>query len=251
MTDNSQFDKLKEINEQVLNNITQLQQQEKALYDSLEDVSLTSEQKQEIINQINEISQIRMNLYNSLRDLYSNYQENVSLSRGTLEQSASAIDVLENELNNAKIRMNLIQDEKYNKLRLVEINTYYGKRYNAHAKIMKIIVFTCIPVILFTILYNKEFLSSGIYSFLISISFIIGFVFLWDQIVDISNRDTMNWDEYNWYFNKSEAPNQNSSSSSTSFNPWETTNIPCIGSACCGENNTYDSAQNLCIPSDL
>ena len=52
MTDNSQnFDNLQEKNQQVLNNISQLQTQEKQLYDSLDDVSLTTEQKQQIIKE--------------------------------------------------------------------------------------------------------------------------------------------------------------------------------------------------------
>jgi len=46
MTDNSQnFDNLQERNQQVLNNISQLQVQEKNLYNSLDDANLSSEQK--------------------------------------------------------------------------------------------------------------------------------------------------------------------------------------------------------------
>ena len=45
MTDN-----LQEKNQQVLNNISQLQLQEKQLYDSLNDITLTTDQKQQIIN---------------------------------------------------------------------------------------------------------------------------------------------------------------------------------------------------------
>ena len=81
MTDNSQnFDSLQERNQQVLNNISQLQTQEKELYASLDDVSLSSDQKQQIINKINEISQMRLNLYSGLKDMYSSYQQNVASS---------------------------------------------------------------------------------------------------------------------------------------------------------------------------
>ena len=88
MTDNSQyFDSLQERNQQVLNDISQLQTQEQALYSSLDDVSLSSDQKQQIINKINEISQMRMNFYASLKDTHSFYQKNVSASKNTLGQS--------------------------------------------------------------------------------------------------------------------------------------------------------------------
>jgi len=250
MTDNlNNFDSLQERNQQVLNNISQLQTQEKALYDSLDDVSLSSEQKQQIINRINEISQMRMNLYAGLKDMYSYYQQNVSASRTTLGQSIAAVDVLENELNQAKIRMNLIEEQKYNKLRLVEINTYFGKRYDAHSRLMKTIVYICIPVIILAVLANKGFLPSNIYKLLVVIILVIGAVLIGLQLIDISNRDNMNWDEYNWYFDRNNAPSD--STEGTPTDPWGTVSITCVGSACCYDGSTYDSEQNICMPNSI
>ena len=147
MTDNSDttnnpdnFNNLQERNAQLLNDISQLQIQEKELYSNLEDQTLSSEQKQQIINKINDISQTRLNLYANMKDMYSYYQKNVASSRDTLGEQMTAIDIIENELNEAKIRLNLLENEKNSKIRLVEINTYYGKQYNAHASIMKSIV---------------------------------------------------------------------------------------------------------------
>ncbi len=248
-TNTNSTNALKERNQQALDNITQLQQQEKELYSSLEDVNLSTQEKQQIIHKINEIAQIRMNIYSTLRDMYANYQDNVTASQDNYAQSKIAIEILENELNEAKRKMNMIRDEKYNKLRLVEINTYYGKRYDAHSKIMKIIVFTCIPIIILSVLHNKSILPDSLFILLASIAFVIGGVFLGIQVVDISNRDSMNWDEYNWYFDKSNAPPQDSSSNTTTTttDPWETTVVPCVGSACCVTGTTYDSNLNICV----
>lgn len=250
MTDNShKFDNLQEINRQTLNNIAQLQTQEKQLYDKLNDVTLSSEQKRQIINTINQISEMRLNMYTNIKNMYSYYQQNISESRSTLGQEIAAIDVLDNELNQSRRRMNLLEDEKYNKLRLVEINTYYGKQYNAHTKLMKIIILTCIPIIILSILANKGFLPLNIYIFLTGIIIIIGLVIIGLEIIDISNRDNMNWDEYSWYFDTNKAPSSDGSSSNTTTNPWETPSIVCVGSACCYDGSTYDNEQNRCIPS--
>lgn len=250
MTDNSDnFNSLQERNQQVLNNISQLQTQEKELYASLDDVSLSNEQKQQIINRINEISQMRMNLYAGLKDIYSYYQQNVGASRTTLGQSMDAIDVLENELNQSKIRMNLIEDQKYNKLRLVEINTYFGKRYNAYSKLMKTIVLICIPVIILAVLANKGILPPNIYKLLVVIILVIGSLLIGLQLIDMSNRDEMNWDEYNWYFDKSKAPSD--TTEGTASDPWGTPTVTCIGSACCYEGSTYDSEKNICLPKPI
>ena len=250
MSDNSQnFDSLQERNQQVLNNISQLQGQERTLYSSLDDVTLSSEQKQQIINKINEISQMRTNLYASLKDTYSFYQKNVSASKNTLGQSIEAIDILENELNQAKIRLNLLEDQKYNKLRLVEINTYYGKRYNAHSGLMKTIVIICIPITILTILANKGILPPKLYAFLMGLILILGILSIGSQLIDISSRDNMNWDEYYWYFNKDKAP---SDTTGDITNPWEnkSMSLTCIGSDCCYDGSTYDSEQNICLPDE-
>ena len=250
MTDNStNFDNLQERNQQVLNNRSQLQNQEKDLYQQLEDVSLSAEQKQDIINKINEISQIRLNLYEGLKDMFLYYQENIAAAKTTLGQSVIAVDVLENELNQSKKRINLIEDRKNNKLRLVEINTYFGKRYNAHANLMKTIVIICIPIIILAVLTNNGILPSNIYRLLVVIILVIGSIFIGMQIIDMSNRDDMNWDEYNWYFNKSKAPVDTTfTGKASSSDPWTTPTVTCIGSACCYNGSTYDSTKNVCVP---
>jgi hypothetical protein len=248
MTDNSQkFDKLQERNKQVLNNISQLQTQEKQLYDSLDDINLSSDEKQQIIHKINEISQMRMNMYASIKDMFSYYQQNVSVSRDALEQDVAAINILENELNDAKIRMNLLEDRKYNKLRSVEINTYYGKRYSAHSHLMKMIIIMCILIIILAVLANRGILPPNLYVFLTGIILIIGIVLIGRQLIDLSNRDNMNWDEYNWYFDKGKAPKDTSDGSSNN-NPWGTPSITCIGSACCYDGSVYDDVKNICVP---
>ena len=246
MTDN-----LQEKNQQVLNNISQLQTQEKQLYDSLEDASLSSEQKKQLIDKINEISQMRMNMYAGLKDTYVYYQKNTSTSQDMLKQQVTAIDILENQLNDAKKRMNMIEDQKYNKLRLIQINTYYGKRYNTHSKLMKTIALMCVPLIILGVLANKGILPSNIYVVLSGLVIVIGLVMVGLQIVDISNRDNMNWDEYNWYFDQESAPTESTdevNDTTESSDPWSSTPATCVGSACCYDGSIYDEEQNICIP---
>ena len=70
------------------------------------------------------------------------------------------------------------------------------------------------------------------------------------QLIDISSRDNMNWDEYYWYFNKDKAPSDTTIGDIT--NPWEknSLSLTCIGSACCYEGSSYDSTQNICVPDE-
>jgi|688.fasta_scaffold10861_10 hypothetical protein len=246
MTDN-----LQERNDQIINNIKKLQDTEMKLYDSLESRSLNTDQQKQIIDRINQISQMRMNLYASLKDMVSYYQQDVSDSRNAMNNQMVSVDIIENELNDSKRRLNLLESQKNNKMRLVEINTFYGKQYDAHKEIMKIVVFICIPVLILTVLANKGILPPRINSLLIGIIIIIGLIIIGSKIIDISNRDNMNFDEYNWYFNKDEAPTSSTETqaeSDGSSDPWETTTSTCVGAECCYDNSTYDETQNRCIP---
>ena len=248
---NSQNSNFLEKNQQVLNDISQLQTEEKNLYDKLNSVTLTADDKKQIVDKINEISQMRLNMYSNMNDMYSYYQKNAEASRTTLGQEVAAIDIIENELNEAKKRLNVIENQKNNKLRLVEINTYYGKRYNAHTSIMKTIVIFCIPVIILAFLANMGFLPPKLYMFLVGIVIIICCIIVGYKLIDLSNRDNMNWDEYNWYFDRSKAPSDNVEISSSSGNPWLTGSLTCIGSQCCYDGSTYDSDKNICVPNNL
>jgi hypothetical protein len=244
MTDN-----LQGRNDKIIDNIKSLQTTEMKLYNSLESKSLNADQKQQIIERINQISQARMDLYANLKDMYSYYQEDVSESRNTMNNQMVSVDVIENELNDSKRRLNLLESQKNNKIRLVEINTFYGKQYNAHKEIMQIIVVICIPVLILTVLASKGIIPPKINTILTGVIIIIGVYIIGAKIIDLSNRDNINFDEYNWYFNKEDAPtNSTETTSNTSSSPWETASLTCIGAECCYDNSTYDEVQNKCIP---
>jgi hypothetical protein len=242
------FETMQERTEQTLADIANLQKVEQELHDSL-NANITNEEKQKIVIKISEISQMRVNLYAYLQELYAFFQNNVSSSRTTLAEQMMAIDIVENELNDAKRKMQILEDEKYNKLRLVEINTYYGKQYNAHAWLMKSIVIICVPVFILSILKNTGFFPNKITSFIMAFIIIIGIIWIGLQIIDMSNRDNMNYDEYNWYFNKSKAPTDDTPSNPK--DPWamEIPSIVCVGEQCCDKTfSTYNASKNLCLP---
>jgi hypothetical protein len=172
--------------------------------------------------------------------------------KGIIIEDPISVDVIENELNDSKRRLNLLEAQKNNKIRLVEINTFYGKQYDAHKQIMQIVVIVCIPVLILSVLANKGIIPPKLNALIIGIIIIIGLFIIGTKIIDLSNRDNMNYDEYNWYFNKDEAPTtsteEDANSSSSSSDPWATTTYTCSGAECCYENSTYDETQNKCIP---
>ena len=151
-------------NEQLLNDIQSLQTMEQQIFNSLEtNPNLTTEQKKEMVDKMNQLSNMRINLYQTLSGVNNYYQNALSSSQGTLTEQSAAIDIVENELNKAKKRLEFLEAEKNNKIRLVEINDYYGDKYAEHGALMKIVIFTLVPIIILAILNSKDILPTNIY----------------------------------------------------------------------------------------
>lgn len=234
-------------NEQILNDIQSLQQMEQKIFNSLEaNPNLSTEEQQKMIEKMNQLSNMRINLYQTLSGVNNFYENAVNTSVGTLKEQAVAIEIVENELNRAKKRLEVLEQERNNKIRLVEINTYFGDKYAEHSQLMKIIIFTLIPVIILAFINSKGFLPNNIYYILLAIISLIGAYFFWKRFASIIMRDNMNYQEYAWSFN----PDSVSTGSSTTTDPWQSDNNygTCVGDACCSDGLVYDYGLNQCVP---
>ncbi len=238
-----------ETNEQILNDIQTLQTMEQQLFRNLENnPNLTTQQQKEIVQKMNQISNMRINLYQTLSGVNNYYQNALNSSQGTLKEQTAAIYIVENELNNAKRRLEALDVEKMNKVRLVEINNYYGDKYAEHGSLMKIIIFTLIPVIILALLNRSGILPAIIYYILVIIIAAIGGYFFWLRFGSIITRDNMNYQEYDWYFDASAAPSGTATSTS---DPWASLGSmgTCVGQACCSDGQLYDETIDQCVGS--
>jgi len=114
---------------------------------------------------------------------------------------------------------------------------------------MKTIVLICIPIIILSILGNRGLIPNTIFVLLLSAVIIFGVITIGYQIIDISNRDNMNYDVYNWNFNKVNAPAPKPvGAEGDPLNPWNYPLFTCIGSDCCTEGSTeWDDTNKKCI----
>jgi hypothetical protein len=233
-------------NNDILSDISSLQQLEQDLFSTLEtNTNLTQDQINQTINQINSLSSMRIELYQSLGSINYFYQDSLESSLGTLKEQANAIGIIESELNQSKKRLDILETDKNNKIRLIEINDYYGEKYAEHSQLMQLIIFTLIPIIIITILKKKEILPEKIYYILLVIICIFGGYFFWIKYMSIITRDNMDYQEYDWYFD----PNTGPPPSTTNItDPWG--NLPqpvCVGADCCSSTEVYDASLNQCV----
>jgi hypothetical protein len=242
----SQLPDIQDNNEQLLNDIQSLQQIEQQFFTSLEtNPDLSPIEQQKIVEKINQVSNMRVTLYQTLSDINNYYGSTLSTSLGTLREQTAAIAVIEDELNRSKKNLEMLELEKNNKIRLVEINNYYGEKYQEHASLMKIIIFTLVPIVIISILNNKGILPNFIFYILLIVVSIIGGIYFWYRFASIIMRDNLNYQKYDWGFNPATAPK----SSSVSSDPWASLQMPgtCIGEACCSDGQIWDPSIDQCI----
>lgn len=235
-------------NEQLLNEIQTLQQLEQRIFNNLEsNPNLTSEQQQKLIDQMNNFSNMRINLYQTLSNVNNFFENALNNSVGSLKQQATAISIVENELNKSKERLELLEEERNNKFRMIEINTYFGEKYAEHTTLMKILICILIPVVILSLLHKKGILPQSIYYGLIVLVSLIGGYFFWKRFMSIVMRDNMNYQEYNWAFYPPST--SNATTTSTSSDPWLSTSShgTCVGDSCCSSGLTYDTTTNQCV----
>ncbi len=240
---------VQENNEQILNDIQSLQQMEQQLFSNLEsNPNLSSTDQQKIIDKMNQLSNMRVNLYQTLSGVNNYFESALNTSIGSLKEQVVAIDIVEHELTRAKRRLEVLEEEKNNKIRLVEINSYFGDKYAEHTQLMKILIFILIPVIILALLNNKGILPNTIYYILVGIVSLIGAYFFWRRMVSIWMRDNMNYQAYNWAF---DANNATTASSSSTSDPWAggATYGTCVGDSCCSDGLVYDTSMNQCVDS--
>jgi hypothetical protein len=244
-------------NEETLNYIQELQTIEQGIFTNLEQngSSMTQAEQNQLLQQMNDISQMRINLYQSLSGLNSLFQNSLTNSRDTLDEQIVAIGIVEEQLNEAKTRLQLLEQEKNNNIRSIEINEYYSERYGMHTRLMKIIIFMLVPIIILAILYNKGILPKFIYLGLIGVIGVIGFYFLFTTYSSMIRRDNMNYQQIDWNFNPNNvntsttSSNQivDSSNNSNNSDPWESSSSSiCTGAACCNTYETFDASLNKC-----
>jgi len=231
-----------------LQSITDLQDLEKQLFTNLEALSSSQnpniDEQKAIIDKINNLSSTRVNMFNSLSDLYSASQNEVSKSRKELMDKIVVAKVMENQLNNMKTIMNEVQDIKNNKLRMVEINTYHGKRYQAHTDLMKLIIKICIVLFILIFINKRQLLPSNVINPLMLVVVGLGLFFVIRQVWDLSIRDNMNYDKYNYSaMDKDEIKNRSSYDHNkvfTGFGALDTWSI-------CGEGTEFNYDKNQCL----
>jgi len=248
----------------ILSNIRNLQSSETDLYKQLESSTVPTNQvdtaKQEsIVNKINELSTMRLAMFEEYNLLFKNMQTTSSKTNQELKEQEASTKIMERQLNTSKNNMNLLRSTKNNKMRMVEINTYYASLYKAQGELIKVIIIVCIPLIILAILSKKNIIPSTISTGLIGVVLIVGGVVVIRRAFDISARNNMNYDEYDWTwdsgaqgqsvyeYDKAQLTGITNTLVDDADSLAATLGIGCVGASCCADGTTFDDGQGKCV----
>jgi hypothetical protein len=192
--------------EQIIAQISNLQDLENQKYDDL-NILLASNptpdnvvQQNVLISDITHLTNIRSQLFDTL---VLNTQNNARVNdamNANVQDKHTIVTLKENDLNARRSAIAALNQESENTQRMVDINVYYKKQYEARVKIMKYIVLLCFLVIFFVVLSNLGWLPQEMVIVLVVIIILAGGLYIGSLVNDAYQRSNMNYDEYNWGF---------------------------------------------------
>jgi hypothetical protein len=205
-----------------LENIKMIQSLESEIYDKLlkNDITqeLSSEEKQKLLNELTNLSTIKINLYDSIKDTYHSSVTTMATSQQSIMEQLAAIKIVEAELKNSAARMNDLDSENINTMRMIEINRYYEEKYNDYSGFIKYLILFIVTLLIIYILNKKLFISDNIYKILLFIVILCGVIVLGKYYYKMMFRSNMVYQEYVYPY----ANQVGSTSTDTNVtNPWE------------------------------
>ena len=183
----------------VLQNITNLQNLEKNLYEELSQTGPSNEKLQEqLMQQINELTDARLNLLQNLSNDYSTTEDELHDSRVALKNELGLLGVVEDELNKAKHNYDVMKNNENNKLRMVEISNYEMERSYAHKGIMYTVLIGLLFIFVFVTLYRFYLIPSNVLTGLVVITLAVLLIIVVRRLIDLNFRSYFVYDQYNW-----------------------------------------------------
>jgi hypothetical protein len=170
----------------------------------------------------------------------------VATTRGALANQATVYGVMQQQYEQAKIGLGKVEGTQENKMRMVEVNTYYSDKYRAQTSLIKLIIIVCVAFLLVVILMKKNLIPNQVAVVLLGGIILIGGILVMMTYLNISSRDNMVFDEFNW---NADPPSYDSGDAPVNA---KSMGMPCIDSSCCVDGTTFvpggsSTSLNKCI----
>jgi len=150
--------------------------------------------------------------------------------------------------NNLEDVYNKIDQKNSDKMRNIEINTYYDKAYKEYINILKIIILACIILVPIVIANKNNLLPDRITNILVLAIITLTIIYIIYKFYDIYMRDNRDFDKIHIPYDREAVAMQESGTLTKKKNLFS--GLACIGEDCCPTPSTgmvYDPIKNICI----
>jgi hypothetical protein len=209
-----------------ISDISNIQELEKTIYDKLNKEGLNNEQKKMLTSELLQLNMIKGNLYNTINNLYDTYKNQVGTTSQAVSDQLSSIKLVETELNDLAVRTRQLNDENLSKLRLIEINRYYGEKYDDHSEFMKSLIIFIIFYLLLYLLKKNFLIKENVHSILLFILIFIAIIVLGRKFYRMMFRNNMDYNEYQFPFADMMGMNLPAVTTDTNNDVWINPNLP-------------------------
>jgi uncharacterized membrane protein (DUF485 family) len=193
-----------------------------------------------------------------LRDI--NYIEDAEIKNSLTEFAVKKDNIFTNVLtdyilndgkqNNFEDVYSKIDQENADKMRKIEINTYYDKTYKEYINILKVIIFACVILVPIVIANKNSLLPNNITNVLVIAIIFLTIIYIITKLVDIYMRDNKDFDKARIPYDREAAILQKSGVLTKKNNLLSSFSLTCIGADCCPESSGvlyYDTTKNRCV----
>ena len=143
-----------------------------------------------------------------------------------------------------------INQQNTDKMRKIEINTYYDKAYKEYINILQIIIFACVILVPIVIANKNSLLPNNITNILVVSIIFLTIIYIISKFMDIYMRDNKDFDKIQIPYDREAVKKQASGELTRKNNLLSTFALTCIGADCCPGTTgalIYDATKNRCV----
>lgn len=202
---------------------------------------LSDKDRDEIVDQINNEAEKRGYLRDLVTTTRAAQRTAESLAEKASYQQIETYKFIETNLNASKAAINAIAEEKHKKMKLVEINTYFGKKYQGYGRLARGVVIVAALLMIPYFMRKNAILGVAAAPLELGIKVFGGIWILW-LVYDIVSRRNDDYDEFVFPLAPTtEKEMKNANAASGSFIDISGIDIPqlCAGSFCCGPGTKW------------
>ena len=176
----------------------------------------------------------------------TDYNDKIDIINDLTMYTSSIIND-ESELTSERLAK--MKNESSNKMRMVEINNYYANKYNDQSEIMKIIIVTCVIVLI--LWYINTMVQSSIFYVLIAIVVAIGSIVIFWKSYYLMLRNNIDYNQFDFDVKSSKLPEIDilHGATGTLMSSGSTGAANCANADCCISIDYYSFKNGKCYSS--